>query len=324
MKQLISPENFNKSIEHALLSTHDYADSAKHIKGIIDNLSGGTLQIRHDGSAISFYGNCRGEVKYLKKSSHELYQLARKRYLMLLLQILNMASDAKARSTEQRNALINELKELILTYASGNLDIARIVLTSAQYKWYTSNYHKKKIDVSNAQVTANGLPTRSKSEKDIGNGLDDLAVIFHYEEANYIYVRDLVNQLEQNLIADGKLSGNLFHYKEGSCIWNVPGELQWMNIRGSIWRSYNYRSGKILIYNDFKVMPARGDIIIWEHEGLYDKFIYRCNANERIGIMRYTGNIAKENLITTYESEVATPEKIRNIIMKNILPRLWF
>ncbi|MBQ3322780.1 MAG: hypothetical protein IJH05_08065 [Firmicutes bacterium] len=97
-----------------------------------------------------------------------------------------------------------------------------------------------------------------------------------------------------------------------------------MNSQGSIWKTYEPFDGTIELFNDFMIMLADGTIIIWEHEGLMDDFIYRCNSSERASVIKYTGTVDKDNLIETYEHDIDTPEKLIDMIEHRILPRLWF
>ena len=121
-----------------------------------------------------------------------------------------------------------------------------------------------------------------------------------------------------------QLNGNLYSFGRERIYWNVPPELEWMNAPGSIWKTYYPPNGTITIYNDFIIMLADGEYIIWEHEGLMSDFRYRCQASERISVIKYTGTVDKGNLIETYEHDIDTPEKLIDIIERRILPRLWF
>ena len=107
------------------------------------------------------------------------------------------------------------------------------------------------------------------------------------------------------------------------CTWQVPEYLQWMNSPGSIWKSYNERTGYITIFNDFKSMLADNDTVLMEHEGLCDDFVYRCNAAERVFVMLYTKSVSRKNLIYTFEDDVADKSVLESIIENTILPRLW-
>ena len=242
----------------------------------------------------------------------------------MLIDILRLSYSNSFRDNKRRTLLIDRLKDFICACERGNLDIAKIVLTSKQYKWFRGQFRQKSIDPAKALTTAGGLHVRSKSERDIANVTEAFAVPFHYEEQTSIYVHDFVIQLEDKLKRENRLRGPLYSFRGGSVHWNVPPELEWMNAPGSIWKTYYPPTGKITIHNDFTVMPADDEVVIWEHEGLMGDFIYRANASERASVMKYTGTVSKGNLIETYEHDIDTPEKIAAIIEEHILPRLWF
>ena len=325
----ILAQSFNRSIIIALQNPPDAKASAARIQRIINSLPKGKLYSSNHGSNVSFYTMQDGHQKYMSQRSNNTHALARKSYLMLLQEILELTASDRPADILRRDTLIAKLQKLILSFERGNLNLARIVLTSEQYKWFTRSFVQKKIDPSKAHQAACGLFVRSNSEKEIINTSEDLALPLHYEEKQTIYVFPLVQKLRDELVSEGFLREDakveqLFDFRKGITTWNVPSEFQWMNTHGSIWKSYFPPKGTIVIYNDFKIMLADGTIFIWEHEGLMDFFIYRCNATERITVMKTTHTVDKENILETYQDQVDSPEKLIAVITKYILPRLWF
>jgi hypothetical protein len=71
---------------------------------------------------IYFYKRIDGKQKCLSKSSKELYLLARKQYLLLQLQILELTGKQEDNCKAAREKLILRIQELINTYAASNLD----------------------------------------------------------------------------------------------------------------------------------------------------------------------------------------------------------
>ena len=319
----IKASSFNRSIKMALVSPPCVTESLSKIRHIIGNLPDGKLYASDHGNAVSFYTIVNGHQKYISKRSKEIYPLARKTYLLLLLHILELTGSGRTRDIIKRKTLITKLQKLMIIFERGNLELERIVLTSKQYKWFAGNYIQKHIDKNKAFRSTCDKYVRSKSERDIANANEKLAVPFHYEERTVIFVRPIVTKLYEALQKKG-LQGRLYEYTNGTIIWRVPPELQWMNTSGSIWKTYDAGTGTIAIFNDFKIMLANGDIIIWEHEGLMGDFVYRCNASERAAIIKLTETIDKGNLIETYEHDIDSPEKLIDIIERHILPRLWF
>lgn len=339
MKQMFLSENIKESLGLALHTDFDIDAAIKRVTVRLANMPMEKLYSRKDGNYISFYVRQNGSHKYISKKTSEIYGLARRQYLSLLLDILKLIKLQRHGSDTSRKSIMEiskklsentaELMKLIDTFAAGNLNLPRILLTKKQYKWYYSNYRRKKLNVQNPKITADGIKTRSKSESNIGSGLEYLSVIYHYEEKLSINVYALVQKLEESLRNSGKLpswklNGRLLYYKNGICCWNVPEELSSMNSIGSVWRTYDEKSGCIEIYNDFKIMLADGESIIWEHEGLFDDFLYRLNSQERIGIIDYNEAVPKSNIITSFERDAETIENVKKIIVERILPRYWF
>ena len=165
---------------------------------------------------------------------------------------------------------------------------------------------------------------RSKSEQNIGNVLWDFAVPIHYEERLTINVQKLVENLAADIEKENHSITNLHYISHGSCWWNLPKEYSGMNASGSLWHTYDYRTGCVHIHPDYTIMLADGTLVFWEHEGLFAKYPYRANASERICIMRYPGGIPMQNIIETTEVEGNNRDALEEIIKTQILPRLWF
>ena len=125
---------FNKSITIALQSPPDAKASAARIQRIINSLPQGKLYSSNHGSNVSFYTMQDGHQKYMSQRSNSTHALARKSYLMLLQEILELTDSDRPSDILRRNTLIAKLQKLILSFERGNLNLARIVLTSDQYK----------------------------------------------------------------------------------------------------------------------------------------------------------------------------------------------
>ena len=320
----VTADAFNRSIELALRNPPDAAASAARIRRVINGLPDGTLYCSSGVKAVSFHIKINQQQKYISKKSALIYSLARKKYLLLLLEILELTGSKNKTDIRRQEKLIAKLQHLISTFERGNLDLARIVFTSKQYKWFTAWFKQKYIQDDTPHKSTCGIPVRSKSERDIANRCEALAVPYHYEEQQLIYVKPLVDRLRETLHRDGYNKGRLCTFKNGTAHWNVPAEYDWMNAPGSVWRSYYPYDGTVELFPDFRIVLADDEVILWEHEGLMDDFLYRIHAADRASVMKYTGTVSEDSLIETYELHVDTPEKIDGIIEARILPRLWF
>ena len=340
--QKLDAEAVIKSLRVAIEMPYDYESAFVRLKSTINRLPSESLCIGHKGSYVSF--SCKG--RYLKKNSDLLYSLARKRYCKTLLNAMSLYvnhppehyKSYPSHKLKYEEAL-GQLTKLLRDFEAGNLEIARIVLTPKQYTWYTGYYQQKpfysdtpyrgnnygnKGNSSSVLTSKKGDPVRSKSEQGISDSLWELAALYHYEQQFKINVLPLVNKLEESLEESNQLNGNLFYIRNGVCSWNVPKQLEWMNASGSVWRTYNYRTGEITLYPDFTIMLADGSLLYLEHEGLLTDFTYRCNATERIALMRIAGGVSSDNIIETTEEDVADRNLIDHIIQTKILPRIWF
>jgi len=355
----IDADAFCTSIEKALAHPSDADSSIKRLTKRLNRTAGGKLFYSDQKDKATFHTMIDGKQKYLSKKSPLIYPLARRRYYTELIEILKLSESTTRTGASKRKRLISKLQKFIRTCEHGNLDILQIVLTKDQYNWFTGDFQQKYIDESKAFFTTKGLPVRSKSERDIINSCDDLAVPLHYEEQMTIYVQPLVEKLHTSLLNDFTGSPistgiptnknppagiqtteapapadtdilptdpgwTLTTYNNKTIHWNVPVKLQWMNAPGSIWRSYYPPRGTITIYNDLKTMFADGTVFIWEHEGMMDDFVYRCNASERSAIMKYTKIVTEDNFLETHEQDIDNPEKLIDVLEKYVLPRMWF
>lgn len=326
MKHTMDSKAVIRSLRAAFDCPIDYTKATRRVHGMLSHYPDGSLHVIQNGDSVSFYEYVDNKRMYLSKKSDKLYALARKRYLDMLLQTIELLHET-GRESGAWEKQFEKLAKLIHQYAKGNLDLARIVLTNKQYSWLTKQYRKKKIMVKDNETPLtlrNGVTIRSKSEQNIGNALLDLAIPNHYEELLQINVMSLVKELETALSKSGWKNGPLYHYSKGVCYWNVPDNLQHMNASGSIWHTFDYRTGCISIYPDFTVMLIDNSLLYWEHEGLLLNFVYRANASERVATMRICGDVNQSHLIQTTENESNDRDIIDEIIEQQIVSRIWF
>ncbi|MBQ9015980.1 MAG: hypothetical protein IJ109_07630 [Firmicutes bacterium] len=317
------------SLRDAFLVPRDYDAIIARLTKTLNRLPKGRLQITHTHNGVFFYL----EGRYLRKSSDLIYSLARRRYCETLLQVIRLCARHQAGTSSNSPFLtgwaraFEKLERLIRDFSKGNLKLERILLTPQQYTWYYGRYHKKMFPqdpAASVLLIPQGDPVRSKSEQRIGIELHNYAVPCHYEEQLLINVQSLVQSLKAELKQQDQLPRDLYSYQGYSCIWNVPRELSWMNAPGSIWRSYDDRTGCLTLYPDYTIMLADGRLLYWEHEGMLHQFFYRTNALERVEIMQQSGRIPKTCIIETNEQQANDLDVLREIIRNRILPYLWF
>lgn len=330
IKQLLDPNAVIRSISLALEQNFDCEDAIKRTLGYLANLPNQKIYVRKNRSNYVFYQSVDNNKQYLPKSSPLLYKLCRRQYLEYVLQALDYKSELRY-STRKKDVVhqdftktVDRIKAFLKKCSEGNLDIARIVLSQKQYRWLSGKYIRKNIEIKNVFITKRGTVVRSKSERDIGNIYESLAIPYHYEEQASVFVHPLVLKLEETLREKNQLSGYLYYRKGNRCFWKVPPELEWMNAPGSVWKTYQPNNGKITMFNDFRIMLADSNFLIHEHEGMAENFMYRRNASERIFILKMSKEFNKENIIDTFENEISNAEIFTDYIVKKILPQIWF
>lgn len=314
------------SIRRALGTWFDRDAAVKRLHGFVNMAGAKTLEIRYDRGGFVFYSYDGTDEVYLKKSSPELYQLARKRYCLALIDLLEVTASGWDESDETQAKALEEIATLLMKFEVGNLELLRIVFSGKQYKWYAANYSKK-TPPQTGHPLGDEL-VRSKSEQGIGLEMLEACVPFHFEERMRVYVKPLVDAIEAKVYGETHMDWtprrSLFYYKNDVCYWNVPPALEWMNAPGSIWKTYNYKTGEITIYPDFKIMWADGTVKVWEHEGLTIDPVYRCNASERIFVIEFTGIAEADDIILSYERDVDDKQRLAHIIETRVLPGVWW
>ncbi|MCQ2546578.1 MAG: hypothetical protein MJ161_03405 [Clostridia bacterium] len=53
-------------------------------------------------------------------------------------------------------------------------------------------------------------------------------------------------------------------------------------------------------------------------------FRYRCNASERIFVLRETGTVAENNLVFSFERDINDEKELDRMIMTHLIPRILF
>ncbi|MDO4176000.1 MAG: hypothetical protein Q4D99_00790 [Bacillota bacterium] len=271
------------------------------------------------------YSKTSKNEKHLRKDSERFYILARRKYLELLIKLLEYRQDPNSQTIKEHAENVDRLDKLISNFEKAGVDFTRIMLTDEQYACTKANYRRKRMGQSiKKYTTPGGVATRSKSEQKLGTRFEYFGIPYRYEMKIRVNVETLVNALEEELRKTGWLKRTLFYYDGNECIWNVPAKYAWMNERGSMWKSYDAKANEIIIYPDFIFLLRDGSLLVWEHEGMASDFRYRCNASERIFVLRETGTVAENNLVFSFERDINDEKELDRMIMTHLIPRILF
>lgn len=330
IRQVPIRENLNKSIsrlQNEIEKLNGHVASTEIMGGGQSDISDCTMFAVRDRGRIIFreYSKARKNDSYLRKESDRFYTLARRKYLELLIRLLEYKQDPASQTLKEYGKNADEMDRLIADFEKSGVDFARIMLSDEQYAWAKANYRKKKIGSSiRKRITPAGVETRSKSEQKLGSRFEYFGLPYRYEMKLRVNVEELVEELEEELKRSGWLKKTLFYYDGYECVWNVPPRYAWMNERGSMWKSFDAKTNEITIFPDFIFKLRDGSLLVWEHEGMALNFRYRCNASERIFVLRETGTIAENNLVFSFERDVNSDEELDRMIMTHLIPRILF
>ena len=123
-KGKMKPKAFLRSIDAALNGSFNVDAAVARTVRMAANLPQVKLFHVKRNKQVTFYKKTNGIQKYVAKSSDEIYLLARRQYLLLLIEILKLTGRPDKGSIMKRNQLIESLHSLIEVYAAGNLDLA--------------------------------------------------------------------------------------------------------------------------------------------------------------------------------------------------------
>ena len=150
----------------------------------LKNLPEGSLYIYNNRKWIIFYHRNHGHVHGISKDMNLVYALARRQYILLLIQFIIefLTGLSHDYSNMEFDSLLSKFDTLFSKYERGKLDIDRITMTSNQYIWNSDRHSKTpKRREELKYPTVGRIYMRSKSEQSLGNLLEKLHIPYRYE-----------------------------------------------------------------------------------------------------------------------------------------------
>lgn len=143
----------------------------------------GRLYMRKKGKR-SYYMECKdGKQKGITGDVPRIYQLARKEYLTEVLPDKIKNYDLIKSSLDNMYSCEMHCSRKI-TRKYDELDPCRICWDENKYRWSVENYRTNPMNPESLKyITTNGVKMRSKSERTIGNKLEEHGVLYRYEAA---------------------------------------------------------------------------------------------------------------------------------------------
>lgn len=145
-------------------------------------LRGGSVHIRKRNGRIFVCEYSNGREKSITKERERIYRLARKQYLENEVKKLKEECSWLRRSlTKFKKNGFRKLDEEFLQRFRF-LDLRRVRWDPKKYEWMTAPYRKNTLYPENLKYATDwGIKMRSKSERTIGNKLEQYEVAYRYD-----------------------------------------------------------------------------------------------------------------------------------------------
>lgn len=147
----------------------------------LDSMRGGMLNIRQKGDAYFYVERSGGKQKGITRDRHRVQQLARK---MILLENINISekelkiiAEACAKLDKIDKSRIGKIRNKLAVIGSTDFNFNNEELQWIQNKNSHNPYNREFLRYK----TYDGVMTRSKSERFIGNFLEEKNLIYMYE-----------------------------------------------------------------------------------------------------------------------------------------------
>lgn len=158
-----------------------------HLKTLQNELraaKGGNLYIKQLKNRIAFTEYHNGKECGIGKDMKRVHRLARQKYISILTK--NMESSYKelqkiAMKVKSFGEKYNT-DSILRAFEAVNFDIPRILFSQEQLKWLNEPYQKNNFHPEDLKhITNGGVAMRSKSERIIGNKLEEWNIPYRYD-----------------------------------------------------------------------------------------------------------------------------------------------
>lgn len=154
----------------------------RELNGQIKGMRGGSLHVKHKQGRLYYCEYIDGKETGISKNHEKVYRLARKEYLQKVICRISeecVLLKAMIRKTQKKGMREKEMQFLQKT---NGLDCRRVCWSEAKYLWATEDYSKNTLYPEALKyATKSGIKMRSKSERTIGNRLEEKGIVYWYD-----------------------------------------------------------------------------------------------------------------------------------------------
>lgn len=162
----------------------DLNNLIQKLKSECDRYQEGRLYIKYRGDKVHFVEYRNGKQIGISKNQERIYELSRLEYLNSTIKLLEKLSDktqeviSKMDSDNYEDTLLHIMEKYKM------LDFNRICFPYEKLQWDEASYNKNPYRTEFLRYgTKKGINMRSKSERTIGNKLEEWNIPYRYEAA---------------------------------------------------------------------------------------------------------------------------------------------
>lgn len=154
----------------------------QELNGQLRGMRGGGLHVKHKNGRLYYCEYADGMERGISKDEDKIYRLARKEYLQKAIhRISEECVILKSMIRKMKKHGMGE-KEQYFLQKMMELDCRKVCWSEEKYRWATTDYPKNNLYLENLKyATRSGKLMRSKSERTIGNKLEDRGIVYWYD-----------------------------------------------------------------------------------------------------------------------------------------------
>lgn len=154
----------------------------QELNGQLRGMRGGSLHVKHKNGRLYYCEYVDGRERGISKDEDKIYRLARKEYLQKAIRRISEECVILKTMIQKAQKHSSGKKEAEFLHKMIELDCRKVCWSEEKCNWATTDYPKNNLYPENLKyATKSGRKMRSKSERTIGNKLEDRGIVYWYD-----------------------------------------------------------------------------------------------------------------------------------------------
>ena len=154
----------------------------QELNGQLRGMRGGSLHVKHKNGRVYYCEYAGGKEIGISKDEDKIFRLARKEYLQKAIRRISEECVILKTMIQKAQKHSSGKKEAEFLQKMMELDCRKVCWSEDKYRWATTDYPKNNLYPENLKyATKSGRKMRSKSERTIGNRLEDRGIVYWYD-----------------------------------------------------------------------------------------------------------------------------------------------